>query len=46
MSFTGLSLMLRAMGSWLYGRDPFKPLQWTDDLERFKVWETRVALSA
>jgi Zn-dependent M16 (insulinase) family peptidase len=33
----GLSLMLRAMGSWLYDRDPFQPLQWTADLERFKV---------
>lgn len=33
----GLSLMLRAMGSWLYDRDPFQPLQWTADLERFKA---------
>uniref|UniRef100_A0A061S1H5 Presequence protease 2 n=1 Tax=Tetraselmis sp. GSL018 TaxID=582737 RepID=A0A061S1H5_9CHLO len=33
----GLSLMLRAMSSWLYDRDPFQPLQWTTDLERFKA---------
>ena len=29
--------MLRAMSSWLYDRNPFRPLQWTDDLESFKV---------
>lgn len=23
----GLSLMLRAMGSWIYDRDPFQPIQ-------------------
>mmetsp|Transcript_3635 Transcript_3635/g.10465 ORF Transcript_3635/g.10465 Transcript_3635/m.10465 type:complete len:1063 (+) Transcript_3635:286-3474(+) len=33
----GLSLMLRAMSSWLYDRNPFQPLQWTEDLERFKA---------
>eukprot|EP00873_Tetraselmis_striata_P018587 jgi/Tetstr1/438851/TSEL_027360.t1 len=33
----GLSLMLRSMGSWLYDRDPFQPLQWTSDLEKFKA---------
>lgn len=33
----GLSLMLRAMSNWLYDRDPFRPLQWTEDLQRFKV---------
>ena len=33
----GLSLMLRAMSSWIYDRDPFQPLQWTRDLSHFKV---------
>ena len=33
----GLSLMLRAMSSWIYDRDPFQPLQWTRDLGRFKA---------
>ena len=33
----GLSLMLRASSAWIYDRDPFQPLQWTKDLERFKV---------
>ncbi len=33
----GLSLMLRAMASWIYDKDPFQPLQWTRDLEHFKV---------
>ena len=33
----GLSLMLRAMASWIYDKDPFQPLQWTKDLEHFKV---------
>ena len=33
----GLSLMLRAMSSWIYDKDPFQPLQWTKDLEHFKV---------
>ena len=33
----GLSLMLRAMSSWIYDKDPFQPLQWTTDLEHFKV---------
>ena len=33
----GLSLMLRSMSSWIYDKDPFQPLQWTDALEHFKV---------
>ncbi len=33
----GLSLMLRSMSSWIYDKDPFQPLQWTDSLEHFKV---------
>ena len=33
----GLSLMLRASAAWIYDRDPFRPLQWTKDLEHFKV---------
>ena len=33
----GLSLMLRAMSSWIYDQDPFQPLQWTKELEHFKV---------
>ena len=36
----GLSLMLRAMSSWIYDKDPFQPLQWTKDLEHFKVPHT------
>lgn len=24
----GLSLMLRAVGAWIYDRDPFQPIQW------------------
>ncbi|KAL3139941.1 hypothetical protein ABBQ38_004231 [Trebouxia sp. C0009 RCD-2024] len=32
----GLSLMLRSMSSWIYDKDPFQPLQWTDALEHFK----------
>lgn len=32
----GLSLMLRAMGSWIYDRDPLRPLEWVKDLETFK----------
>ncbi|BDA40898.1 Presequence protease, mitochondrial [Coccomyxa sp. Obi] len=32
----GLSLMLRAMSSWIYDQDPFQPLQWTKELEHFK----------
>jgi hypothetical protein len=24
----GLSLMLRAVGAWIYDQDPFQPLQW------------------
>ena len=33
----GLSLMLRSMSSWIYDKDPFQPLQWTDPLDHFKV---------
>lgn len=33
----GLSLMLRAMSAWIYDRDPFRPLKWEEDLERFKA---------
>ncbi|KAH7306374.1 hypothetical protein KP509_22G008200 [Ceratopteris richardii] len=32
----GLSLMLRAMGNWLYGRDPFEPLRFAKPLEQLK----------
>jgi len=33
----GLSLMLRAMGNWIYDKDPYEALQWTQALEDFKV---------
>ena len=33
----GLSLMLRSLSSWIYDKDPFQPLQWTDALDHFKV---------
>ena len=33
----GLSLMLRAMASWIYDKDPFQPLRWTEDLAKFKA---------
>jgi presequence protease len=33
----GLSLMLRAMGAWIYGRDPYTPIQWEDALTTFKA---------
>lgn len=33
----GLSLMLRSMSTWIYDKDPFQPLQWTDALAHFKV---------
>ena len=33
----GLSLMLRSAAAWIYDKDPLEPLQWTDDLQRFKV---------
>ena len=33
----GLSLMLRSMSSWIYDKDPFQPLQWTESLDHFKV---------
>ena len=29
--------MLRAAPAWLYGRDPLRPLKWSDDLEAFKA---------
>ncbi|KAG0504691.1 hypothetical protein M758_N025800 [Ceratodon purpureus] len=32
----GLSLMLRSMGKWLYGLDPFEPLRFAKPLEHFK----------
>ena len=40
----GLSLMLRSMSSWIYDKDPFQPLQWTDSLEHFKVLSCLLAL--
>eukprot|EP00246_Nothoceros_aenigmaticus_P001222 TRINITY_DN11663_c0_g1_i1.p1 TRINITY_DN11663_c0_g1~~TRINITY_DN11663_c0_g1_i1.p1 ORF type:complete len:1083 (+),score=216.91 TRINITY_DN11663_c0_g1_i1:65-3313(+) len=33
----GLSLMLRSMGKWLYGGDPFEPLRFAKPLEEFKT---------
>ena len=33
----GLSLMLRAMGNWIYDKDPYEALQWTEPLTAFKV---------
>ncbi|CAM6087081.1 unnamed protein product [Calypogeia fissa] len=33
----GLSLMLRSMGKWLYGGDPFEPLRFAKPLEAFKA---------
>lgn len=33
----GLSLMLRAMGNWIYDKDPYEALQWTQALDSFKV---------
>jgi len=33
----GLSLMLRAVGAWIYDRDPLTPLQWEDALTSFKA---------
>ncbi|KIY93076.1 hypothetical protein MNEG_14887 [Monoraphidium neglectum] len=32
----GLSLMLRAVGAWIYDRDPYVPIQWEDALNSFK----------
>lgn len=32
----GLSLMLRSVGKWLYGLDPFEPLRFAKPLEHFK----------
>ncbi|GIL59935.1 hypothetical protein Vafri_14588 [Volvox africanus] len=32
----GLSLMLRAVGAWIYDRDPFTQIQWEDALSSFK----------
>ena len=40
----GLSLMLRAMASWIYDKDPFQPLQWTKDLEHFKAGILRLII--
>uniref|UniRef100_A0A383WCE6 Peptidase M16C associated domain-containing protein n=1 Tax=Tetradesmus obliquus TaxID=3088 RepID=A0A383WCE6_TETOB len=33
----GLSLMLRAVGAWIYGRDPYTPIQWEEALNSFKA---------
>lgn len=33
----GLSLMLRSMGKWLYGKDPFEPLKFEKPLETLKA---------
>ncbi|KAG2493609.1 hypothetical protein HYH03_008126 [Edaphochlamys debaryana] len=33
----GLSLMLRAVGAWIYDRDPFTQMQWEDALKSFKA---------
>eukprot|EP00775_Hariotina_reticulata_P005466 gene5466-5701_t len=33
----GLSLMLRALGAWIYDRDPYTPIQWEDALNAFKA---------
>lgn len=33
----GLSLMLRAVGAWIYDRDPYVPIQWEDALASFKT---------
>eukprot|EP00884_Botryococcus_braunii_P006457 jgi/Botrbrau1/15812/Bobra.40_1s0001.1 len=33
----GLSLMLRATAAWIYDKDPIQPLQWREDLARFKA---------
>ncbi|KAI8467060.1 MAG: peptidase M16C associated-domain-containing protein [Monoraphidium minutum] len=33
----GLSLMLRAVGAWIYDRDPYVPIQWEDALNSFKA---------
>eukprot|EP00244_Chara_vulgaris_P009641 TRINITY_DN4184_c0_g2_i1.p1 TRINITY_DN4184_c0_g2~~TRINITY_DN4184_c0_g2_i1.p1 ORF type:complete len:1050 (+),score=217.40 TRINITY_DN4184_c0_g2_i1:309-3152(+) len=33
----GLSLMLRSMTKWLYGKDPFEPLRFEKPLESFKA---------
>jgi Zn-dependent M16 (insulinase) family peptidase len=33
----GLSLMLRSMSAWIYDRDPFQPMRWQEDLEKFKA---------
>jgi len=32
----GLSLMLRAVGAWIYDKDPYVPIQWEDALNSFK----------
>jgi Zn-dependent M16 (insulinase) family peptidase len=33
----GLSLMLRAMGAWIYDKDPYVPIQWEEALNHFKA---------
>jgi Zn-dependent M16 (insulinase) family peptidase len=33
----GLSLMLRAVGAWIYDKDPYVPIQWEDALNSFKA---------
>eukprot|EP00878_Enallax_costatus_P000486 GHUV01000578.1.p1 GENE.GHUV01000578.1~~GHUV01000578.1.p1 ORF type:complete len:1096 (+),score=414.34 GHUV01000578.1:291-3290(+) len=33
----GLSLMLRAVGAWIYDRDPYTPIQWEEALNNFKA---------
>eukprot|EP00877_Chromochloris_zofingiensis_P003328 jgi/Chrzof1/12997/Cz07g15220.t1 len=32
----GLSLMLRAVGAWIYDKDPYVPIQWEEALNTFK----------
>eukprot|EP00879_Flechtneria_rotunda_P006113 GHRR01006426.1.p1 GENE.GHRR01006426.1~~GHRR01006426.1.p1 ORF type:complete len:1001 (+),score=416.66 GHRR01006426.1:475-3477(+) len=32
----GLSLMLRAVGAWIYDKDPYTPIQWEEALNSFK----------
>ena len=41
----GLSLMLRAMASWIYDKDPFQPLRWTEDLASFKARPCKLCAS-
>ena len=39
----GLSLMLRAMGNWIYDKDPYEALQWTEPLNAFKARPSHTA---